>query len=210
MRVFGLFCPYSRHILSSRESDLKECTAILEIIRDEEARTEEIKKAMRLQKNSNGGAGVRVPVVTVADLLDGNEVAVEQSFNREQVQEQEQVCICVRFIPAIIICIHVYTYTRCATCARMCIHSLLCCVYALVLTYTLYTMYIRVYVQYAVCMYALKCIRLNMYISSLPLYTHHTILYTLLYTVGARTRAGTRERKRKRRRKTRRSNVRRI
>ena len=103
---------------------------------------------MRLQKNSNGGAGARVPVMTVADLLDGNEVAVEQSFNREQVQEQEQVCICVRFIPAIMICVHI----RCATCVRMRIHSLLCCVYALVFTYTLYTMYIRVYVQYAVCM----------------------------------------------------------
>ena len=175
MRVFGLFCSYFRHILSSRESDLKECTAILEIIRDEESRTEEIKKAMRLQKNSNGGAGARVPVVTVADLLDGNEVAVEQSFNREQVQEQEQVCVHIRLIPAIMIRIHI----GCIICVRMYIHSLLCCVYALVFTYTLYTMYIRVHVQYAVCMYALKCIRLRMYISSLPLYTHHTIIHAI-------------------------------
>ena len=75
---------------------------------------------MRLQKNSNGGAGARVPVVTVADLLDGNEVAVEQSFNREQVQEQEQVCICVRFIPAYIyVALHVY----------VCVYIVYCAVY---------------------------------------------------------------------------------
>lgn len=70
-----------RHILLL-QSDLKETQEILDLIREEEARTTQLKSVIKAQAK----------LLAAADALDENGVAVEQSFNREQVQEQEQVC----------------------------------------------------------------------------------------------------------------------
>ena len=79
----------------NKDEDLIETQKILSIIQEEERLTDELKK----QATSNT---TNKTVNTVVDLLmfddeaptDNNGVAVEQSFNREQVQEQEQVSSC--------------------------------------------------------------------------------------------------------------------
>jgi hypothetical protein len=75
-----------RDLLSS-EADSKTASYILNTIREEEQQTELLKKASS-GKMVNLGA---------ADAVDTKDVAAEQSYNREQVQEQEQVrfaCAC--------------------------------------------------------------------------------------------------------------------
>jgi hypothetical protein len=73
-----------RDLLSS-EADSKTASYILNTIREEEQQTELLKKASS-GKMVNLGA---------ADAVDTKDVAAEQSYNREQVQEQEQVRFCV-------------------------------------------------------------------------------------------------------------------
>jgi hypothetical protein len=78
----------NRDLLSS-EADSKTASYILNTIREEEQQTELLKKASS-GKMVNLGA---------ADAVDTKDVAAEQSYNREQVQEQEQVrfaCACGR------------------------------------------------------------------------------------------------------------------
>jgi CTP synthase (UTP-ammonia lyase) len=74
----------NRDLLSS-EADSKTASYILNTIREEEQQTELLKKASS-GKMVNLGA---------ADAVDTKDVAAEQSYNREQVQEQEQVRFCV-------------------------------------------------------------------------------------------------------------------
>jgi len=64
----------------SAESDNKIATYILSTIREEETQTELLKRQP-----------AQVAHIGAADAIDTNGVAAEQSFNREQVQEQEQV-----------------------------------------------------------------------------------------------------------------------
>ena len=60
--------------------DGKTATFILSTIREEEQQTEMLKKQTST-----------VALIGAADAIDTNGVAAEQAFNREQVQEQEQV-----------------------------------------------------------------------------------------------------------------------
>ena len=64
--------------------DGKTATFILSTIREEEQQTEMLKKQT-----------ATVAMIGAADAIDTNGVAAEQAFNREQVQEQEQVGIVV-------------------------------------------------------------------------------------------------------------------
>jgi hypothetical protein len=73
--------------LLSSEVDGKTATYILSTIREEEQQTEMLKRQT-----------ATVAAIGAADAIDTSGVAAEQSFNREQVQEQEQVhfaTICV-------------------------------------------------------------------------------------------------------------------
>jgi hypothetical protein len=74
----------NRNVLTKPE-DIAETTAILELIREEESRSDQIKQQMK------SAASPVAKNLAAADLLDENGIQVEQSFNREQVQEQEQV-----------------------------------------------------------------------------------------------------------------------
>ena len=60
--------------------DGKTATYILSTIREEEQQTEMLKRQT-----------ASVAAIGAADAIDTSGVAAEQSFNREQVQEQEQV-----------------------------------------------------------------------------------------------------------------------
>ncbi len=64
--------------------DRKTADYILHMIREEEAKNEQLKK--------QAAAAAAMHVAVVEDAGPG-EAATEQSFNREQVQEQEQVCM---------------------------------------------------------------------------------------------------------------------
>jgi hypothetical protein len=78
---FCLLCisPIYSDLLSS-EVDGKTATYILSTIREEEQQTEMLKRQT-----------ASVAAIGAADAIDTSGVAAEQSFNREQVQEQEQV-----------------------------------------------------------------------------------------------------------------------
>jgi hypothetical protein len=64
-----------------QEKDKLIANRILSLIKEEETQNDVIKRQSMI-----------VPNIAAADALDSNGVAAEQSFNREQVQEQEQVC----------------------------------------------------------------------------------------------------------------------
>jgi hypothetical protein len=85
-----------RDLLSS-EADSKTASYILNTIREEEQQTELLKKASS-GKMVNLGA---------ADAVDTKDVAAEQSYNREQVQEQEQVrfCVCLWEMLLLLVCL---------------------------------------------------------------------------------------------------------
>jgi hypothetical protein len=89
----SFFC---RDLLSS-EADSKTASYILNTIREEEQQTELLKKASS-GKMVNLGA---------ADAVDTKDVAAEQSYNREQVQEQEQVrfCVCLWEMLLLLVCL---------------------------------------------------------------------------------------------------------
>jgi hypothetical protein len=70
--------------------DKKTAEYILALIREEEKRSDEIKQQSR-----------SVVEIAAADAIDLNGVAAEQSFNREQVQEQEQEQV---FILSYVLC----------------------------------------------------------------------------------------------------------
>jgi hypothetical protein len=79
----GLF--HSTHFsfrdLLAVEMDRKTADFILSLIQEEEVKSDQLKKQYLKSQ--------------VSDLLESSETAAaEQSFNREQVQEQEQVCFC--------------------------------------------------------------------------------------------------------------------
>jgi hypothetical protein len=70
------------------ENDRKTSDLILSLIREEEAKTDLLKQ----QFSSKPTPAV---AVVFTDAIETNEsAAAEQSFNREQVQEQEQVSFC--------------------------------------------------------------------------------------------------------------------
>jgi hypothetical protein len=76
-----LFCALAHcSDLLSSEVDGKTATYILSTIREEEQQTEMLKRQT-----------ASVAAIGAADAIDTSGVAAEQSFNREQVQEQEQV-----------------------------------------------------------------------------------------------------------------------
>ncbi len=75
MLLFGL-----NSDLLSTEVDGKTATYILSTIREEEQQTEMLKRQT-----------ASIVAIGAADAIDSSGVAAEQSFNREQVQEQEQV-----------------------------------------------------------------------------------------------------------------------
>lgn len=68
--------------LLSAETDHKTATFILNTIREEEQQTELLKRASSTMLT-----------IAAADAVDSKDVAAEQSYNREQVQEQEQVSV---------------------------------------------------------------------------------------------------------------------
>jgi hypothetical protein len=70
--------------LLSAETDHKTATFILNTIREEEQQTELLKRASSTMLT-----------IAAADAVDSKDVAAEQSYNREQVQEQEQVSVSV-------------------------------------------------------------------------------------------------------------------
>ena len=59
-------------------TDKKTAAQILSLIKEEETRSEDIKRQ------------ARTAAIAAADAIDASSAAAEQSFNREQVQEQEQ------------------------------------------------------------------------------------------------------------------------
>lgn len=73
-----------RSDLLSSEYDNKTAMFILNTIREEEQQTELLKRA----------GNVKIADVAAADAVDTKDVASEQAYNREQVQEQEQVGVC--------------------------------------------------------------------------------------------------------------------
>ena len=68
------------------ENDRKTSDLILNLIREEETKTDLLKQQF---------SSKLTPTVVFTDAIETNEsAAAEQSFNREQVQEQEQVMFC--------------------------------------------------------------------------------------------------------------------
>lgn len=59
--------------------DKEETGKILDIVREEERRNDALRQH------------TKAPPLVLAEVLDANATSTEQSFNREQVQEQEQV-----------------------------------------------------------------------------------------------------------------------
>lgn len=71
------------------QSDKDEVDKILALVKEEESRNEDIRR----QNINSQSTSVNLysAHLAAADLLDLGDTPMEQSFNREQVQEQEQV-----------------------------------------------------------------------------------------------------------------------
>jgi hypothetical protein len=120
----SLTTPYSEKIMTlissnsamlTLESDKTTASKILNLIRDEEIRSDAIKKQARFAVVTSKGNPLDmdsstpqllldIPNMGAADAIDSSGAASEQSFNREQVQEQEQVHIYMHII------LHIYVH----------------------------------------------------------------------------------------------------
>ena len=82
-------------------ADQRETQAILSLIKEEERRNEDIKSLYRKPASLTSSSSIPPKGPVLLDLLTGDEgevvtsSAAEHSFSREQVQEQEQVCVSV-------------------------------------------------------------------------------------------------------------------